>query len=100
MKVFAAEGEDSRDVALKNIVFDWKHFPRAGLKVQMIRGRGAALRSVVDDEGVRERPCQFQECSKMSCDPLWSMIGVNNREVLAENRERIAIERELLVERD
>ena len=63
--------------------------------MQMIRRGSSALRPVVNNEGVRERPSELQEGAKLPGDPLRPMIGMNDRQMLIENRKRIAIQREL-----
>src|SRR4030095_14988544 len=94
----AAKRKDSRDIAIQSVVLDGEHFPRAGLKMKVVRSRSPALRPVVNDEEIRQRLRELQKSSKLPRDPLWPMIGVNDRQMLLEYGKWIAIERELRIE--
>ena len=59
--------EDSGDIAImKNVVADRKNRTRTRLKMQVIRRRGPAFGTVVNDEGVGQRLREFEKGAELS----------------------------------
>ena len=65
--VLALKREDSWDVAvMKNVAADRKDRARTRLKMQVIRRRGSAFGTVVNDEGVGQRLREFEKGAELS----------------------------------
>src|SRR5262245_26073576 len=66
--------------------------------MQMVRSGCAALRTVINDEAIRQSFRELEHCADRSGDTLRTMVGMNNREMPVEYRKRIAVDREFRVE--
>src|SRR5271156_1890613 len=81
------------------VLLDRKQSSRTSLKVHMVwRGR-AAFRTIIDDEISRESCSKVEHISELIRDALQAVFPVSNRQVTINDWKRIAVDREVVIER-